>query len=262
MMDRFMSYLIFLIPPRLHRVFLADRSGFCSYIHSFVSDWLDQSCVGLRAGSLCSAFCQFRCTNPFLLMQFPYGLGSRQKSCHNSDNCWTLLNSVKSEDETGKAMLQLKGKHDSYLDRFQIMILELTAHDWLSDGGHSFDVAILILASVNLLAAVLTVGSIFYNAWSTKEWDFYPKTRFVLSWASDRLISNAQIGVSSVSCPSSIQRIFFPSHFHLQQSFKVSFWLEFQRKSHTKFYRTSAISLPNLCGLVSASLQSQRYEHH
>lgn len=158
-------------------------------------------------------------------------------------------------------MLQLNGDYGSHLDQLQIMI-EITAHDWLSDGGHNFDLAILILASVNIFAAVLTVGSIFYNAWSTKEWDFYPKTRFVCSSTLERPISNGQIGVSSVSCPSCIQRIFFPSPFHSPQLFKVLFWWEFQRKSHMKRYLTGAISLPNWCGPVSASLQSQRYENH
>lgn len=78
-------------------------------------------------------------------------------------------------------MLQLPGEYDSHRDRTQVTMIEATAQKWLSDGGHNFDLAILILASVNILAAVLTVGSIFYNAWSTKEWDFYPKTRLVLS---------------------------------------------------------------------------------
>lgn len=76
-------------------------------------------------------------------------------------------------------MLQLNGEYDSHLDPTQITMIEATAYQWLSDGGHNFDLAILILASVNILAAVLTVASIFYNAWSTKEWDFYPKTRYV-----------------------------------------------------------------------------------
>lgn len=48
---------------------------------------------------------------------------------------------------------------------------------WISEGGHRFGLAILILTSVNVLAAFLTIVSIFYEAWSTKEWDFYPKTR-------------------------------------------------------------------------------------
>lgn len=120
-------------------------------------------------------------------------------------------------------MLQLDGDYGSHLHQLQIMMVEVTANDWLSNGGHKFDLAILILASVNILAAILTVGSIFYNAWSIKEWDFYPKTRFVGSLALERPISNEQIGVSSVSYPSCIRRIFFPSHSYLPQLFKVLF---------------------------------------
>lgn len=78
-------------------------------------------------------------------------------------------------------MLQPTGEHDSNLIRIQDTMTEAIAHNRLSDGGHSFDLAILILASVNILAAVLTVGSIFYNAWFTREWDFWPKTRYVFS---------------------------------------------------------------------------------
>lgn len=48
---------------------------------------------------------------------------------------------------------------------------------WISDGSHGFGLALLILASLNVLAAFSTIASIFYNAWVTKEWDFYPKTR-------------------------------------------------------------------------------------
>lgn len=57
-------------------------------------------------------------------------------------------------------------------------MIEAVAHQWLSAGGDKFNLAILILVSVNILAAVLTVISIIYDAWSTKEWDFYPQTRY------------------------------------------------------------------------------------
>lgn len=49
--------------------------------------------------------------------------------------------------------------------------------DWIAEGGDRFGLAILILASINVAAAVLMIGSIIYEAWSKKEWDFYPKTR-------------------------------------------------------------------------------------
>lgn len=48
---------------------------------------------------------------------------------------------------------------------------------WIAERGDHFDLAILILASINVAAAVLMIGSIIYEAWSQKEWDFYPKTR-------------------------------------------------------------------------------------
>ncbi|MCJ1465056.1 hypothetical protein MMC07_003672 [Pseudocyphellaria aurata] len=49
-------------------------------------------------------------------------------------------------------------------------------HQWTTEGGERFDLAILILASINVTAAVLMIGNITYEAWSKKEWDFYPKT--------------------------------------------------------------------------------------
>lgn len=52
-----------------------------------------------------------------------------------------------------------------------------TKEDWISEKGHQFSLLILILSSANVIAAILTIASIFYDAWSTKEWDFYPKTR-------------------------------------------------------------------------------------
>ena len=48
---------------------------------------------------------------------------------------------------------------------------------WIAAGGDQFDLAILILASINIAAAILMIGSIIYEAWSKKEWDFYPKAR-------------------------------------------------------------------------------------
>lgn len=59
-------------------------------------------------------------------------------------------------------------------DEFMMNRLE---ENWTTEGGDRFDLAILILASINVAAAVLMTGSIIYEAWSKKEWDFYPKTR-------------------------------------------------------------------------------------
>lgn len=80
-------------------------------------------------------------------------------------------------------MLQPNEEYDSQLTGMQDTMIEATAHDWLSDGGDNFNLAILVLTSVNVSAAILTVVSIFYDAWSTKEWDFYPKTRYVFRQA-------------------------------------------------------------------------------
>ena len=65
-------------------------------------------------------------------------------------------------------------------------MIEALAHEWISGGGNNFNLAILILASVNLFAAVLTILSIFYNAWTTKESDFHLQTRYVFSLSRER----------------------------------------------------------------------------
>ena len=41
-----MTYLISLVPPGLHPVFLTISPVSISFIRSFVNDWLDQSLVG------------------------------------------------------------------------------------------------------------------------------------------------------------------------------------------------------------------------
>lgn len=59
-------------------------------------------------------------------------------------------------------------------------MIESTASDWLSEDGEKFNLAILILASVNILAAVVTAFSIINEACSNKE---CPKTRSVFTQA-------------------------------------------------------------------------------
>lgn len=80
-------------------------------------------------------------------------------------------------------MLQQNEESDLQLIWMQNTMIEATANDWLSDGGDNFNLAILVLTSINITAAILTVVSIFYDAWSTKEWDVCPKTRYVFRQA-------------------------------------------------------------------------------
>ena len=49
--------------------------------------------------------------------------------------------------------------------------------EWVEEGGSQFSSGILVLASLNVLAAALTIGSILWEAHSKGEWDFYPQTR-------------------------------------------------------------------------------------
>lgn len=73
-------------------------------------------------------------------------------------------------------MLQSGAGHVSAsLLKHEIMMGQLE-RDWTAEGGDQFDMAILILASINVTAAVLMIGSITYEAWSKKEWAFYPKS--------------------------------------------------------------------------------------
>lgn len=74
-------------------------------------------------------------------------------------------------------MLQSAGGHVSASLTNDELIMNRLKDDWIAEGGDRFGLAILILASINVAAAVLMIGSIIYEAWSKKEWDFYPKTR-------------------------------------------------------------------------------------
>ncbi len=78
-------------------------------------------------------------------------------------------------------MLQPNEEHDSTLLLMQDTMIEGITRNWFSQGGDKFNLAILILTSVNILAAVLTVASISYDTWSTKEGDFDLPTRYLFS---------------------------------------------------------------------------------
>ena len=43
---------------------------------------------------------------------------------------------------------------------------------WVLQGGKEFKTAILVLAAINLVAAVLMIGNILYDAWAIRRWDF------------------------------------------------------------------------------------------
>lgn len=74
-------------------------------------------------------------------------------------------------------MLQSEAGHVSAsFTNDEVMMNRLRGY-WIAEGGDRFDLAILILASINVVAAVSMIASIIYEAWSKKEWDFYPKTR-------------------------------------------------------------------------------------
>lgn len=74
-------------------------------------------------------------------------------------------------------MLQSDAGHVSVSFTNDEVMMNRFKDDWIAEGGDRFDLAILILASINVAAAVLMIASIIYEAWSKREWDFYPKTR-------------------------------------------------------------------------------------
>ena len=73
-------------------------------------------------------------------------------------------------------MLQHTGGHiNAFVIRDEIM--DAIKQDWLDRGGQRFDLAILIIAALNIFAAVLMVCGIMYDSWLNREWDFFFKTR-------------------------------------------------------------------------------------
>lgn len=69
------------------------------------------------------------------------------------------------------------GRHiDVFVIRDEIL-MDGIKQDWLDRGGKRFDLAILIIAALNIAAAVLMVCGIMYDSWLNREWDFFYKTR-------------------------------------------------------------------------------------
>lgn len=50
---------------------------------------------------------------------------------------------------------------------------------WILLGGKSFKIAILVLAAVNLAAAVIMMANILYDAWTVRNWDFETRKQWV-----------------------------------------------------------------------------------
>lgn len=74
-------------------------------------------------------------------------------------------------------MLQHTGGHiNAFVIRDEIL-MDAIKKDWLDRGGQRFDLAILIIAALNISAAVLMVCGIMYDSWLNREWDFFFKTR-------------------------------------------------------------------------------------
>lgn len=74
-------------------------------------------------------------------------------------------------------MLQNSGGHiDAFVIRDEVL-MDGIKRDWLDHGGQRFDLAILVIAALNIAAAVLMVGGIMYDSWLNREWDFFFKTR-------------------------------------------------------------------------------------
>jgi hypothetical protein len=74
-------------------------------------------------------------------------------------------------------MLQTNGEYDWRLILMRDTMIEPNKRDWLSEGGDKFNSAILILALVNILAALGTAVSIIYEACCNTRRDFCPKIR-------------------------------------------------------------------------------------
>lgn len=74
-------------------------------------------------------------------------------------------------------MLQHSGGHiDAFVIRDEVLMDDIK-RDWLDHGGQRFNLAILVIAALNIAAAVLMVGGIMYDSWLNREWDFFFKTR-------------------------------------------------------------------------------------
>ena len=46
---------------------------------------------------------------------------------------------------------------------------------WILQGGKGFKTAVIILAAINMAAAIAMIGNILYDAWTMRKWDFETK---------------------------------------------------------------------------------------
>lgn len=68
------------------------------------------------------------------------------------------------------------GRVNAFVIRDEVM-MDGIEQDWLDRGGQRFDLVILIVAALNISAAVWMVCGIMYDSWLNREWDFFFKTR-------------------------------------------------------------------------------------
>lgn len=52
---------------------------------------------------------------------------------------------------------------------------------WILQGGKEFRMAVIVLAAVNLAAAIAMIGNILFDAWTARKWDFETKMQYVLA---------------------------------------------------------------------------------
>ena len=48
---------------------------------------------------------------------------------------------------------------------------------WILQGGEQFKTAVIILAAINMAAAIAMIGNILFDAWTVRKWDFETKTQ-------------------------------------------------------------------------------------
>lgn len=93
------------------------------------------------------------------------GLGSSVKEDNNECTIEDLV-----------MIQQTVGHMDAFVIRNEVLMNGIK-QDWFDHGGQRFDLTILIIATLNIAAAVLMVCGIMYNSWLNREWDFFFKTR-------------------------------------------------------------------------------------
>ncbi|KAL8789546.1 MAG: hypothetical protein Q9195_006773 [Heterodermia aff. obscurata] len=55
---------------------------------------------------------------------------------------------------------------------------------WILQGGKDFRMALIILAAINMAAAIVMIGNILFDAWTVRKWDFETKLQRYFGWLS------------------------------------------------------------------------------